>query len=74
MTTGEVGVSFDDDVWELYDGGSDWTQANDLSKQQPDKLHELQRLFLIEATRHNVLPLDDRAFERVLPEIAAARA
>ena len=61
---------FDDDVWELYDGASDWTQAHDLSKQHPDKLHELQRLFLIEATRHNVLPLDDRAFERVLPDVA----
>ena len=36
----------------------------------PDKLAELQRLFLIEATRYNVLPLDDRSFERVLPEIA----
>jgi hypothetical protein len=59
-----------DDVWELYDGSSDWTQANDLSKQHPDTLHELQRLFLIEATRHNVLPLDDRGFERVLPEVA----
>jgi hypothetical protein len=53
-----------------YDGRGDWTQANDLSKEHPDKLHELQRLFLIEATRHNVLPLDDRGFERVLPEVA----
>src|SRR4029079_13003877 len=70
ITTGEVGVAFDDDVWELYDGTSDWTQARDLSKANPEKLHELQRLFLIEATRHNVLPLDDRGCERVLPEIA----
>ena len=69
VTTGDVGVAFDDDVWELYDGSSDWTQAHDLSKQHPERLHELQRLFLIEATRHNVLPLDDRAFERVLPEV-----
>jgi arylsulfatase A-like enzyme len=70
ITTGEVGVAFDDDVWELYDGSTDWTQAHDLSKDNPDKLHELQRLFLIEATRYNVLPLDDRGFERVLPDIA----
>ncbi len=69
-TTGNVGVAFDDDVWELYDGSSDWTQAHDLSKEHPDRLHELQRLFLIEATRYNALPLDDRGFERVLPEIA----
>lgn len=70
QTTGEVGIAFDDEVWELYDGSSDWTQARDLSKDNPDKLHELQRLFVIEATRNNVLPLDDRSFERVLPEVS----
>ena len=70
QTVGDVGIAFDDDVWELYDGSSDWTQANDLAKENPAKLHELQRLFVIEATRYNVLPLDDRAFERVLPEVA----
>ena len=74
QTTGDVGIAFDDDVWELYDGASDWTQANDLSKENPDKLHELQRLFLIEATRYNVLPLDDRGFERVIPEVAGRPA
>ncbi len=47
--------AFDDDVWELY-SDKDWTQANDLAKQMPEKLHELQRLFLIEATRYKVLP------------------
>jgi arylsulfatase A-like enzyme len=62
--------SFDDDVWELYDGSKDWTQARDLSKQMPEKLHEMQRLFLIEAVKYNVLPLDDRFLERSNPEIA----
>ena len=47
--------AFDDDVWELY-APDDWTQAHDLSAEQPEKLHELQRLFLIEAARYNVLP------------------
>lgn len=70
QTTGEVGIAFDDDVWELYDGSSDWTQAHDLSRQNPTKLRELQRLFIIEAARYNVLPLDDRSFERVLTEIS----
>ena len=55
--------AFDDDVWELY-GPDDWTQAHDLSASEPEKLHELQRLFLIEAMKYNVLPLDDRRFER----------
>jgi hypothetical protein len=62
--------AFDDDVWELYDGSSDWTQARDLSKEMPEKLHELQRQWLIEATRYGVLPLDDRGVERFVPEIA----
>jgi arylsulfatase A-like enzyme len=69
ITAGQTGIAFDDDVWELYDGTTDWSQAHDLAREQPDKLHELQRLFLIEAARHNVLPLDDRGFERYLPEV-----
>jgi arylsulfatase A-like enzyme len=63
-------IAFDDDVWELYDTETDWSQSRDLSKEHPDRLHELQRLWLIEATRFNVLPLDDRAAERFLPEVA----
>jgi arylsulfatase len=62
--------SFDDDVWELYDTNTDWTQSKDLAKQNPEKLAELQRLFLIEATKYNVLPLDDRSFERFNADIA----
>ena len=60
LLVGEKTPAFDDDVWELYDTSKDWSQANDLAKQMPEKLHELQRLWLIEATRYNVLPLDDR--------------
>ena len=62
--------AFDDDVWELYDGSQDWSQANDLSEEMPEKLHELQRLWLIEATKYNVLPLDDRTAERFDADIA----
>ena len=61
---------FDDDVWELYDTNKDWSQAHDLAKAMPDKLHELQRLWLIEATRHNLLPMDDRGAERFDPAVA----
>ena len=60
---------FDDDVWELY-GPDDWTQANDLAAQNPQKLAEMQRLWLIEAVKYNVVPLDDRSFERINPDIA----
>ena len=60
---------FDDDVWELY-APDDWTQAHDLASENPAKLAELQRLWLIEATKYNVVPLDDRGFERINPDIA----
>jgi arylsulfatase A-like enzyme len=63
-------LAFDDDVWELYDGSKDWTQARDLAKEMPEKLHELQRLWLIEATKYNVLPLDDRRVERFNADLA----
>jgi arylsulfatase len=59
----------DDDVWELY-GPDDWTQAHDLSKEMPEKLHYLQRLWLIEAVRYGVLPIDDRSGERLNPDLA----
>jgi arylsulfatase len=66
-------IPFDDDIWELYDTHTDWTQAHDLSKEMPEKLHELQRLWLIEAVKYNVVPLDDRMAERVNPDIARQR-
>ncbi len=67
---GQKNPAFDDDNWELYDTNKDWSQANNLAKQMPEKLHELQRLWLIEATRYNVLPLDDRGIERANPDLA----
>jgi arylsulfatase A-like enzyme len=67
---GQVAPAFDDDNWELYDTSKDWSQANNLAKQMPEKLHELQRLWLIEATRYNVLPLDDRGAERINSDMA----
>lgn len=60
---------FDADVWELY-APDDWTQARNLVADQPEKLAELQRLWLIEAVKYNVVPLDDRGFERINPDIA----
>ncbi len=60
---------FDEDVWELY-GPDDWTQAHNIAEEQPEKLAELQQLFLDEARKYNVLPLDDRRFERFNPDLA----
>jgi arylsulfatase len=61
--------AFVDDVWELY-APDDWTQAHDLATEMPDKLRELQALFLDEARKYNVLPLDDRRVERFDASIA----
>jgi arylsulfatase A-like enzyme len=62
--------AFDEDVWELYDTNTDWSQARNLADEKPDKLAELQQLFLEEARRYGVLPLDDRRVERFNPDIA----
>lgn len=70
MMVGYKWPALDDDVWELYDTNTDWTQNRDLAAEDPEKLVELQRLFLIEVTKYNVLPLDDRGIERAVPEIA----
>ena len=59
----------DDDRWELY-APDDWTQSRDLAAEQSEQLARLQRLFLIEATKYNVLPLDDRRAERFNPDLA----
>jgi arylsulfatase len=51
--------------WQLYDVRSDFSLANDLAASNPKKLAELQALFLKEAARYHVLPIDDRVFERL---------
>ena len=73
VVTGEM-VPFDDDIWELYDTTTDWTQARDLSAEDPDRLHHMQRLFLLEASKYGVFPLDDRAVERFDAAIAGRPA
>jgi arylsulfatase len=70
ILVGRKTVPLDDVVWELYDTSKDWSQSNNLAKQMPEKLHELQRLWLIEATRYKVLPIDDRVAEKFDPDIA----
>jgi arylsulfatase A-like enzyme len=67
---GATARPFDEDVWELYDTNTDWSQARDLAATHPDKLAQLKEQFLIEAAKYQVFPLDDRAVERFNPEIA----
>ncbi len=60
---------YDEDVWELY-GPDDWTQAHNIAAENPEMLKELQRLFMIECVKYNVLPLDDRRVERFNSDLA----
>ncbi len=59
-----------EDRWELYDTRTDFSQANDLAAQNPAKVKELQDLFMKEAVKYNVLPIDDRGIERTNAKIA----
>jgi arylsulfatase len=55
----------DNSAWQLYDTRSDFSLAHDLAAQNPKKLEELEQLFLQEAAKYGVLPMDDRVFERL---------
>ncbi len=62
--------------WELYNIAQDFSENNDLAATMPDKLHDLQQLFLVEAAKYNVLPLDNDVLERLLtpkPSYTAGR-
>jgi arylsulfatase len=69
--TGQIKtLPFKDDVWELYDTRKDFSQAENLAEKYPDKLAEMKALFLVEAAKYQVFPLDDRTFERANPALA----
>jgi len=57
-------AALESDTWELYDTRADFSLANDLAGKDPAKLKELQDLFMKEAVKYNVLPIDDRSVER----------
>ncbi|WP_337007032.1 MULTISPECIES: arylsulfatase [unclassified Microbacterium] len=54
-----------DDVWELYDVARDFSQSDDLAAREPGRLRALQDMFMAEAARYGVLPLDDTFAERL---------
>jgi arylsulfatase len=73
-------ATLENDKWELYDTRTDFSLANDLAAKNPEKLRELQALFMKEAVKYSVLPLDDRTLERLnaalvgRPDLMAGRA
>ena len=60
--------------WELYNLAEDYSQANDLAAKMPGKLKEMQALFMQEAVKYNVLPLDNRTFARAITPRPSATA
>lgn len=63
-------ASFENDTWELYDTEADFSLTNDLAAAQPEKVEALKALFMTEAVKYSVLPLDDRVLERFNADIA----
>jgi arylsulfatase len=62
--------------WELYDLTKDWTQNNDLAATMPDKLRDMQQLFIAEASKFQVFPLDNAVATRMVtprPSVVAGR-
>ncbi len=60
--------------WELYNIADDYSESNDLAAKQPDKLREMKELFLMEATKYNVFPLDNDILGRLLTPRPSATA
>jgi arylsulfatase A-like enzyme len=59
-----------EDIWELYNVNEDYSQSTNLAAKYPEKVEELKKLFMQEAVKYNVLPIDDRSIERFDPVIA----
>ena len=55
-----------DDVWELYNVAEDFSEANNLAEKNPEKLKEMQDLFMKVAEEYRLLPIDDRRSERLI--------
>ena len=63
--------------WELYNIAEDYSQSNDLAAKMPDKLRQMQELFLVEAAKNQVFPLSNDVLKRILapkPSYTAGRS
>ena len=62
--------------WELYNLNEDWSQSTDLAAKHPEKVKEMRALFMKEAQKYQVLPLDASMITRVItprPSVTAGR-
>ena len=60
--------------WELYNLNDDYSEYNDLAAKYPDRLRDLKELFLVEATKYNVFPLDNSVLPRIITPRPSATA
>jgi arylsulfatase A-like enzyme len=60
--------------WELYNLNDDYSEYNDLAAKYPDRLRDLKELFLVEATKYNVFPLDNSVLPRIVTPRPSATA
>ncbi len=67
----DKGADFEHDRWELYHTDADFSECEDLAAKHPERLRELVDRWWAEAGAHDVLPLDDREYERVAASVAA---
>jgi arylsulfatase A-like enzyme len=74
MGTSKMPDVVDGYKWELYNLTEDFSEYNDLAAKMPDKLHEMQEMFLMEAAKYNVFPLDNSILERILTPRPSATA
>jgi len=58
------------DVWELYNVKEDFSLTNNLAVKYPEKLKEMESLFMWQAEKYHVLPIDDRTIERTNAALA----
>lgn len=65
---------FENDTWELYHTAVDRTEANNLAQENPEKLEELIKLWMQEADKNNVFPIDDRSMAQIVDEMVKAAA
>ncbi|HMJ31356.1 MAG TPA: arylsulfatase [Xanthobacteraceae bacterium] len=69
VTRHKKGTPMEDDVWELYHLDADFSEARNLAAEEPERLRQLVAMWLEEARKYSVLPLDDREWERAAERI-----
>lgn len=60
----------EDDVWDLYNTREDFSLTKNLAKKYPERLEQMKELFMWQAEKYHVLPIDDRVIVRMNAEVA----